>query len=124
MSDLRDMVMAVRAELVQRDEIAEFDSVSIGYGFLPESILALYSPLWGYVMNRPALVINESLRFAAPGMLAGVLCHELHHVWQWRHQRGRYLAGKLWRPLIERSADEIEADADAITGNANLMSGD
>lgn len=102
--------------------IANPASVRMAYRELPEGVQAYYSALTNTIR------INESFRAGIEAglvdQLVGVLAHELHHTWQWRNQRLRYITGKLWRPLIERSADEVEDAADRLAGNGGLLSGD
>lgn len=45
------------------------------------------------------------------GLIFDIYIHELRHVWQSRKQPLRYLAGKLFRKLIEEDADREEAKA-------------
>ncbi len=40
-----------------------------------------------------------------------IYIHELRHVWQWKKHPLRYIAGKLYRPLIEDDADREESRA-------------
>ena len=45
------------------------------------------------------------------GLIFDIYIHELRHVWQFRKQPLRYLAGKLFRRLIEDDADREEFKA-------------
>ena len=45
------------------------------------------------------------------GLIFDIYIHELRHVWQSKKQPLRYLAGKLFRRLIEDDADTEEAKA-------------
>ena len=45
------------------------------------------------------------------GLIFDIYIHELRHVWQSRKQPLRYLAGKLFRRLIEDDADNEEIKA-------------
>ena len=45
------------------------------------------------------------------GLVFDIYIHELRHVWQWKKKPMVYLIGKLYRPLIERDADEKEKEA-------------
>lgn len=45
------------------------------------------------------------------GLIFDIYIHELRHVWQSRKQPLRYLAGKLFRRLIEDDADREEINA-------------
>ena len=49
-------------------------------------------------------VVDESFIF-------DIYVHELRHVWQWKKHPLRYIAGKLYRPLIEDDADREELKA-------------
>lgn len=44
-------------------------------------------------------------------LIFDIYIHELRHVWQWKKQPLRYLAGKLFRRLIENDADNEELKA-------------
>lgn len=45
------------------------------------------------------------------GLIFDIYIHELRHVWQSRKQPLRYLAGKIFRRLIEDDADNEEVKA-------------
>lgn len=45
------------------------------------------------------------------GLIFDIYIHELRHVWQSKKQPLKYLAGKLFRKLIEDDADREEAKA-------------
>ena len=47
----------------------------------------------------------------SPDYIFDIYIHELRHVWQSKKQPLRYIAGKLFRRLIEDDADRAEIDA-------------
>jgi hypothetical protein len=110
---LASLVDDIREDLPH--PIADPYSARYRFVWLPASVQAAFSGL------TDTVYINKRYRAAEPEYLVGVVAHELHHAYQWQTQKLRYLAGKLYRPLIERTADEVEKAGDKLMGLEDLL---
>lgn len=75
----------------------DWRSVPVEFTDLPFGIVGTYS--WGKIKLLPSPDV---------GLIFPVYIHELRHRWQSQKHPLKYIIGKLYRPIIEKDADDQE----------------